>query len=469
MALKRHLQFRRNESVYSSKAACEEAILGISSSELNDGEQIFGRYKVQTGETENDYKVNTMVGLVYKSGSTVQITISDAADVDTSIEAFSAKTINDVDITQVTSETGQYTSANADKYEITTTTHDGTTAKTDDFQLMFTPYSPSTLTVPSSIGDIQQGTTAAQLSQMTLSKLLDDMLFKTIYPTVSNTGSASITSSNFTNGSTVEAGATTSAKTVTSGFTISLNRGSWNIQDGVTAHEAAKNYLGAKTGETLQYKYSRTNSTNVADSSISTVNNGVYSDYTSNLTALLPGTYTFKGDASYSASSEPLYDSKGVSGSPKQLLSDGGEVDNPPTAGSMSASTVLNVSLPIFATSGATGGSVNLSGETYNAVGVSKIPLKTWAAQGTASSGGWTVDFPGCTNEEKKRRLIFTPRKIKYYEKDLAGNLTNDASSKFKLETSTVTVTLNGYNFAYYKYVWNGGATGGNQGRIIML
>lgn len=98
-------------------------------------------------------------------------------------------------------KTDKYTKEDADKYRITKANN-----TTSDLQLKFTPLSPSTLKMPSTMGDLAQGTTAAILGDMTLSEILDSILFKTVYPTITDPSGTIDFKDNFTNNSIVEVG-----------------------------------------------------------------------------------------------------------------------------------------------------------------------------------------------------------------------------------------------------------------------
>lgn len=195
----------------------------------------------------------------------------------------------------------EHTLKYASKVElVTATTYDATTtdnykvdlANTDEdnyFRLFFTPVSKDTDTVSVSIGDIKAGTTAEELKGYTLSRLIDAMLFKTIYPTILNEPSASITK---TIANDVEVGTTVNA----SDFNLVYTKGQAQVlmESGnltVTAD------TGTETSRSITYNF----------------NNDAPTDFNSDLALTDYGTYHFTGTVNY-AQGEILHDSKGNTG-----------------------------------------------------------------------------------------------------------------------------------------------------------
>ena len=64
MANLRNIQFLRNASLYASLEAAKSA-LTTKAAELLDGSPVAGRYKVQTGTTEAEFEVRSILGIVY--------------------------------------------------------------------------------------------------------------------------------------------------------------------------------------------------------------------------------------------------------------------------------------------------------------------------------------------------------------------------------------------------------------------
>ena len=149
-----------------------------------------------------------------------------------------------VAIEQVLKEDTNYTEDEADKYRFTK--HTGAT---DEVQLTFTPISPLALTVPETIGDIAQGTKCEQLNGESLSKLLDSIIFKTIYPTVTNPSASVSFASGFTNNATMEAGI---AAPTDANMAHTLNKGLVKVADGTTPDQE---YVGDETSCTYQMSY----------------------------------------------------------------------------------------------------------------------------------------------------------------------------------------------------------------------
>ena len=133
----------------------------------------------------------------------------------------------------------EYTSADADKYRVTKADN-----STSDLQLKFTPLSPSTLKMPSTMGDLVQGTTAADLREKTLSEILDSILFKTVYPTITDPSGTIGFKDSFTNNSIVEVG-TVAPQNENMNYTF--NKGVVRVDDGTTAN---LDYVGDATGAT---------------------------------------------------------------------------------------------------------------------------------------------------------------------------------------------------------------------------
>ena len=330
----------------------------------------------------------------------------------------------------------EYTSADADKYRITKADN-----STSDLQLKFTPISPSTLKMPSTMGDLVQGTTAADLREMTLSEILDSILFKTVYPTITDpSGTIGFNKDSFTNGSIVEVG-TVAPQHINMNYTF--NKGVVRVDDGTTAN---LNYVGDATGATYTYTYTPGAANTNAGVEIggTAENNVVLKEGKLGL-----GTYAYSGTITYDGGTQ-FKDSKGHMTNPMPTTNKG-EVANPHPAGSLKASNTLtiNVSVPVYIDKDANGN-------------FTKNALQKWGSMkftGIALSG---------TSADKPLQ-IKTPRKLKSvnsYNK-VSGKYDTPQLNNFTLTNSAVQETFNGITVNYFLYKWTGGSLGGGNYEII--
>lgn len=484
---KRTIQFRRNSTkIYSSiteaKSAIQKIITGCS-----DGEQIFGRYYADV----NKNQIDTVVGYITDYGDKKYITFSDTGG------------ITKLEIKQVFSGTS-YTDTTADKYDISATTQDGKSKYFDSFQLRFTPYSPSGLTVPVTVGDIEKGTKASELSGETLSKVLDDIIFPTKYPIITAPSISMVFSdTNVATTKTVKVG------TTYYGLKTTYSKGKSTINDGVSL---AKYYNGNYVNDviTLAFSSGSTANTSVASTNMSTPTTPTFTYATGSSTVVTIatnttptgystayvtattaskmdkiGTYKFVSTIYYgvgdtlitSKNSNPgtplRYES--LYGTPNSPQAPYNKVTNPnPSATTATTQTCqVNTTLPIFVTTGSTITKGSTSGSVSNGFVVGTLEtayengtLLSWGAQGNSSSGGWTVTLPATTNTDGNRRIILTPRTLSgIYIPNLAGELKTQSISDYAT-SSTVSITINGTAYTYYQYRWNGGNAGTVQARI---
>ncbi len=317
-------------------------------------------------------------------------------------------------ITQKTLDTN-YTPDTADVYEVRSNT------EVDELQLTFTPLSPLSLTVPETIGDITRGTTSQSLKGKPISEILDSILFKTIYPSITD---PSVTIGAST--ATVEAGSI-----LVTEFTNTFNRGSVVVNDGVTAN---KSYVGTATSTVYQVKVTGgTANTNAGVSAYPNANDAVYTT----VTRYEPGTYQYKVVVSYGIG-PTMTTSKGASPNPMPTTNKG-NVTNPHPAGSVSSSygLVRNVTLPVF---------IDVANGTYT-----KQALRNWGA----------MTYTGVAMQDTTRSnpiRIKTPRKLQSVNSYNAVSGKYDVPQLTNFVMSTVTNSTNGKDYTYYEYVWNGGA-----------
>ena len=329
----------------------------------------------------------------------------------------------------------EYTSADADKYIVTKADN-----STSNLQLKFTPLSPSTLKMPSTMGDLVQGTTAADLREKTLSEILDSILFKTVYPTITDPSGTISFKDSFTNNSIVEVG-TVAPQNENMNYTF--NKGVVRVDDGTTAN---LDYVGDATGATYTYTYTP---------GAANTNAGVEIGGTAENNVALKegklglGTYVYSGTIAYGGGTQ-FKDSKGHTDNPMQTTNKG-EVANPHPAGSLKASNTLtiNVSVPVYVDKNADGN-------------FTKNTLQKWGSMkftGIALSG---------TSADKPLQ-IKTPRKLKSvnsYNK-VSGKYDTPQLNNFTLTNSAVPETFNGITVNYFLYKWTGGSLGGGNYEII--
>ena len=330
-----------------------------------------------------------------------------------------------VSVKQVLKDSANYTEDEADKYQFTK--HTGAT---DEVQLKFTPISPLALTVPETIGDIAQGTKCEELNGESLSKVLDSIIFKTIYPTVTNPSATVSFASSFTNNALMEAGL---AGPTDANMTHTLNKGKVHVADGTTADQ---DYVGDETSCTYQMTYApgAANSNAGVEAGGATQTNVALSN-----AKMTVGTYTFKAVVNY-AQGPLMKTSKGTSPNPMPLAV-GGTVTNPHPAGSVTSGTVsLRISLPVFIDNQANG--------TFN-----KQSLQAWGAMtftGVAMAGQ-TAAAP---------TQIKTPRKLQSANSFNAVSGKYDVAQLSNYTMSETSETINGVSVKYYLYKWIGGALG---------
>ena len=464
------LQLLRNAELSPNKESAIRALNG-KLNELKDGQILINRYG-------DGSKCKCIIGIAYVKGPDRQMfllesgasdeSVSAALDRITNLSGFEGNTytansdadfinnatsLNDADVklseaiknvSDVSKEAvksieqvkaDEYTSADADKYRVTKADN-----STSDLQLKFTPLSPSTLKMPSTMGDLAQGTTAAELREKTLSEILDSILFKTVYPTITDPSGAIGFKDSFTNNSIVEVG-TVAPQNENMNYTF--NKGVVRVDDGTTAN---LDYVGDATGATYTYTYTP---------GAANTNAGVEIGGTAENNVALKegklglGTYVYSGTIAYGGGTE-FKDSKGQIRKPMPTTNKG-EVANPHPAGSLKASNTLtiNVSVPVYIDENAEG--------TFT-----KKALQKWGSMkftGIALSG---------TSADKPLQ-IKTPRKLKSvnsYNK-VSGKYDTPQLNNFTLTNSAVQETFNGITVNYFLYKWTGGSLGGGNYEII--
>ena len=332
-------------------------------------------------------------------------------------------------------KTDKYTKEDADKYRITKANN-----TTSDLQLKFTPLSPSTLKMPSTMGDLAQGTTAAILGDMTLSEILDSILFKTVYPTITDPSGTIDFKDNFTKNSIVEVG-TVAPQNKNMKYTFS--KGVVKVDDGTTAN---LDYVGDATGATYTYTYTPGPANTNAGVEIggTAENNVALKDGKLGL-----GTYVYSGTIAYGGGTQ-FKDSKGNMTNPMQTTNKG-KVANPHLAGNLKASNTLsiNVSAPVYVDKNADGNFTKNTLQKWGSMTFTDIALS-----------GTSADKP---------LQIKTPRKLKSvnsYNK-VSGKYDTPQLSNFTLTNAAVQETINDVTVNYFLYKWTGGSLGGGNYEII--
>lgn len=114
-----------------------------------------------------------------------------------------------------------------------------------DNDAIFEPTLADTQKVPTAVGGIAKDTTVASLRGMTLSQLLQNMLFPAINPTAT-VGGLSMAVSGFVNGNAYEVG---TAVPTTSAMSSTLNQGKWKV-----VNQADRNYYGSGSNKKFYKK-----------------------------------------------------------------------------------------------------------------------------------------------------------------------------------------------------------------------
>lgn len=269
------------------------------------------------------------------------------------------------------------------------------------------------------VGGIVSGTTVDDLTGRTISSIIDDLLFPTIFPTHTE---PSISGFNLSNTSSpVEIGS--SAKTITS---ATLNRGKWS--------EFNNDLPYAGTAKTTTYDIK--------------INDNTYNNITS-----LPEKYTKVGNHTYKATIS--YD-KGES--PKN--NKGAILDNyAAPASSVTLTRTVNVTYPIYATT-------KLEEETNGGYyGVfQKTPLLSWTTN-KITTGEITVVKQEKTTDIGRKQKFKIPRILDtvYTKNTLNGSWVASNSDWTIVDVNGANENVNGINVKYYTYYYNANSQIGEQ------
>lgn len=413
----RQLQLKRFNTIFKSRKTAL-ANLENNKSQYKDGEMVLAAYYSSSAKTADS--IMYIVGIYADKDNKKKLFTIDVESIENDIlkiKEFIEKELKYTSgVTQVTANT--YTTATTDNYKVEM-------ANADDkyFRLKFTPVSPDTLKTPKSFGDIKAGTTAATLKGYTLSKLLDDMLFETIYPTITEP-TATINTNLYGNGQVVEIGSTAIKE---SNLSTTLNKGKVHVDDGVTADLA---YVGDKTGQTYNMPSNATEK---------------YSGFNA---------YSYSAVVSYSKG-PTMKTSKGDAKNPMQTTNKG-NVENPHPASTITTNTItVYASAHMYGNTGATYSSTaNAFGGLQRIDGNNQIIFDK--ANATAVDNA--IQFPSTTSE--KPIIIWSPKPLAYFRSFNSTTNVYDVEHIQDLTETREEKTINGITVNGYKYIWTGNALG---------
>lgn len=394
-------------------------------------ESVKARITSLSGFEGDTYVANSDVDFINNATS-----LNDAdKKLSAAIKSVSDSSNNAVTSVEQVTKTEQYTKADADKYRVTKANNN-----TSDFQLKFTPLSPSTLKMPSAMGDLAQGTTAEKLSGMTLSEILDSILFKTVYPTITDPSGTISFKDSFVNNNVVEVG-TVAPRNENMRYTF--NKGVVKVDDGTTAN---LDYVGDVTGVTYTYTYTPgAANTQAGVESGGTAENEV----TLKEGKLSLGTYKYSGTIAYGAGTQ-FKDSKGQTTNPMPTTNKG-NVANPHQPGNLKVPNALtiNVSAPVYIDKNADGQFTKNALQKWGSMTFTDIALS-----------GTSADKPLQIKSPRKLKLVNSFNKV-------SGKYDTPQLNNFTLTNSAVQETINGVTVNYFLYKWTGGSLGSGNYEII--
>lgn len=281
----RQLQLKRFDIIFKNH---DTALANLKKYEDSyvDGEIMAAAFYNDDSKTADN--IAYIIGIYVKKNNKKKLFTIDVKDIEKQIEDVKTfinqnlKYASSVDLVTATT----YNADTTDKYKVDMQNEDD-----KFFRLYFTPVSKDSEKVSVSIGDIKAGMTAGQLRGYTLSRLIDAMLFKTIYPTILNGPYATISRPTGDNAK-VEVGTTINVGDFNLGYTngkaqVQMESGNLSI----TAD------TGTESSRSIKYKFE----------------NGNVTDFGSSLNLTGLGTYSFTGTVNYNAG-DILHDSKGNTG-----------------------------------------------------------------------------------------------------------------------------------------------------------
>lgn len=363
----RKLQLKRFDIIFKNR---ETALANLKKYEDSyaDGEIMAAAFYNDDSKTADN--IAYIIGIYVKKDNKKKLFTIDVKDIESHIEEVKTfikqnlQYASSIDLVSATT----YNADTTDKYKVDI----ANTSEDKYFRLFFTSVSKDDEKIPVSIGDIKAGMTARQLRGYTLSRLIDAMLFKTIYPTILNEPSASISTP--TSSSEVEVG--TSIANVDA-FKLAYTKGKAKVllEAGGTTETAD---TGNETSMSIKYSF----------------NGGASTDFESSLSLKDYGTYSFTGIVNY-AQGEILHDSKGNSGNTDQIevfesttATSTTTRANPHPAGSVAATT----SVTTYYKPGANSTNINtiakLDKKAYKSMTIAFKTKETVDADGKVTEGG---------------------------------------------------------------------------------
>ena len=310
----RKLQLKRFDIIFTTREAAL-ANLHKYENDYADGEIMAAAYHSSSAQTDDDLMY--LIGVYVNKGTHKHLVVIDVKNLEDKIDEV-IKNVQDnldyvKDIEHVDVD-GQYSTDSADKYEVV----NNNSVKTKTFQLTYDALSAENSVVPETIGDIENGMTCAQLKGKPISEILDMIIFKTIYPSITRDASISFNS----NKNLYQLGETV---TLSSGYTNSL---AWIPYEDTSRRSATANTSTNATSATFK------------------VGSTTLSNNTDVPTALGNVTYTL---AVNYGEGDILKDSKNNNAT-KIYGTDGklSTQSNPHAAGILTATKTVNVSLPVY-------------------------------------------------------------------------------------------------------------------------
>lgn len=323
------------------------------------------------------------------------------------------------DIQQKTLTTN-YDTDSADKYTLKRESGDS------DIQLKFTPISPLTLHVPRNIGDIRRGTLSQALNGMPLSQILDHIIFKTIYPTITepevNIKGSVITLQEPTN-------------SIWDGYSYDFYKGSVVVDDGVTEAQA---YVGDPISASYQVDYiPGPTSEDYPIVATGTMATAITGGAPNSITRYEVGTYQYRVTVTYGVG-PIMKDSKGATDNPIKT-STGEFVENPHPSSTITSEygCTMKFSLPVW---------IDDASGTYV-----KQTLQPWDS----------MVFSGVQMQDTSPLYpikIKTPRKLKSIMSFNSISDRYDGNQLDNFEVKEVVENINNVSYRYFEYIYKGPA-----------
>lgn len=384
----RQLQLKRFDIIFKNR---ETALANLKKHEDSyvDGEIMAAAF-YNNNQTSED--IAYIIGVYAKKGNKKKLFTIDVKSLEKQIEEvnnFAKHTLKYAsDVELVTATT--YNADTTDKYKVDMQNEDD-----KFFRLYFTPVSKDSEKVSVSIGDIKAGMTARELRGYTLSRLIDAMLFKTIYPTITKAPTALI-SRPTGNDTEVEVGTS-----------INLDNFNLRYENGEARVKMESGDLpitadtGTESSRSIKYSF----------------NNGNVTDFGSSLKLTGLGTYSFTGTVNYNAGAI-LHDSKGNTGDTKGIqvftnttATSTSARTNPHAAGSVVATTSVATYYKPGANSGTNSSDrtdivkLNVKGEKGMIIDF-KIKEKTDNEGKVVAGGAYQIAVPHAIWNGKKGKIM---------------------------------------------------------------